>query len=151
MSRTPRLRTFAIAGLILAIPLVAFAGPWAERQLDPQDKIDFITARVAKVVDADDEQRALIADKADALVVSMTPIHEEGDALRQQFQAALAAEELDPVLLEDLRQDGIALADRATSVLLDHFVDVASELSQEQRQALSEHHGHHARHRFGHH
>jgi hypothetical protein len=56
--------------------------------------------------------------------------------VREEFKAALTGATVDRAKLEDARSRGIALADKASGVLVDAIADTAEVLSADQRGEL---------------
>ena len=93
-------------------------------------------AWVAGSVDATPEQEQRIEEILTGMVETLYPLREEHRAHRRELVSALARPEIDRGVLERIRSEEIALADRASQALLDAVADASDVLTMEQRQAL---------------
>ncbi len=97
---------------------------------------DFLLARV----DATDAQEAQVEAILDEVAGPAFELKLEGQDLREEVRASLDGGAVDAAALESARTRGLDLADRASALALDTFVDVANVLTPEQRAELSELH-----------
>jgi hypothetical protein len=154
MSETPNRPARLVGGALLlaaivAAPLaLAAGGGWRDGwhggcdRSSPQsaaelrDRMDGPAERFADRVDATDAQRAEIDAALDTLAPRLWTLKDRHEALRGDAQAAFAEEELDRAELDELRREGLALADEASVAALDAVWRVADALSVEQRREL---------------
>lgn len=91
-------------------------------------------------VDATPEQEERVGAILDELAEPAFALKAEGQELRADVHASLDGGRVDAEALEEARQDGLDLADRASALALDAFVDLAAVLTPEQRAELAELH-----------
>lgn len=89
-------------------------------------------------VDASDDQVAAIDAILDEAAPGLIALHEEGHQLHLDLRDELSAATVDPAAVEDIRQDGLALADRASAQVLGWVVSAANVLDAEQRATLAD-------------
>lgn len=87
-------------------------------------------------VDGTDEQTQKIQAIAGAAATDMMTYREEHKTLRNEFQQALSAPDIDRDQLEGLRVNALDLADRASARLVSAIADIAEVLNVNQRQKL---------------
>lgn len=136
----------AIVGALVTIPVVAFAaggpahgchrGPEPKSTADIREHLAMGADHMLDKVDATDAQR----DEVDALLDTLAPelwsFKTEHEGIHDDFQAALTAETVDRAKLESVRVRGLALADKASGVLIDSIADTAEILTVDQRGEL---------------
>ena len=66
-------------------------------------------------------------------------LRDQSDLVRERLEAALAATEVDASVIEELRQDTQRLASEAIDLTFEVAIEVAGELTAEQRAELAEH------------
>jgi len=96
-------------------------------------------------VDATDEQVDQIVAIAEAATADLHGLRDEHEAQREALVAAISADEVDRDALEQLRAEGIELADGASVRLVTAIADAAAILTPEQRRSLIEEHAQHRR------
>lgn len=89
-------------------------------------------------VDGTNAQRAALDPIIDRTVPELLALRVEGKGLKAEFHAALTEGELDRDELEGLRLRGIAMANVASSKVLDALVEISNVLTPEQRADLAE-------------
>jgi Spy/CpxP family protein refolding chaperone len=94
--------------------------------------------RVLDYVDATDEQRADVQAIVQDAVPDGMALRQQGRGLKAELHDALLAEQVEADEVEGIRQDGLALADRATALGMDVLVDLAQVLTLEQREQLAD-------------
>lgn len=87
-------------------------------------------------VNATDEQTAQIDAVLDRLAPELFALKAEHEEIRQDFHAALTAPQINGAEIEEIRKDGLTLADEASKVVIGGIVDVANVLDAEQRGEL---------------
>ena len=145
-----------VAAVIVALPLLAvavFAGtravasPWGHHHWgdrDPtleeaQEHVNRWTDHVLDRLDATDEQRAEIRLIVDEALPEMLALRTEGRALKREGREMLLVEPIDRAGLEQVRVEGIQLADRASARGLQVFIDITEVLTPEQRKEVADH------------
>jgi len=93
-------------------------------------------------VQATDAQKAKIDPLVKAAMDDLKPLHEQLHALHKQLLQQASAPTIDRAALEATRQQGLALADKASKRLLQLVADVGDVLTPEQRKKLAEHLSH---------
>ncbi|MDH3686953.1 MAG: Spy/CpxP family protein refolding chaperone [Myxococcales bacterium] len=96
-------------------------------------------------VDATDEQVEQIVAIAEAATEDLHGLRDQHEAHREALVAAIGGDEIDRDALEELRAEGIELADGASQRLVTAIADAAAILTPEQRKALIEEHARHHR------
>lgn len=91
-------------------------------------------------VDATEAQEAEVSAILDEVAEPAFSLKREGQELRGEVHASLSGGQVDAEALEEVRQEGLDLADRASALALDTFVDLAAVLTPEQRSELAELH-----------
>jgi Spy/CpxP family protein refolding chaperone len=99
-----------------------------------------------RAVDATEAQQAEGKVVVERLVDQLIPLGERHREHRQAVARELVKPQIDRAALEQLREEGIAMADEASRIAVDGMVDLAEVLSPEQRAELLElvhrfHHG----------
>ena len=97
-------------------------------------------------VDATDEQVDAITEIAVAATEDFHSLREQHRSHREAVVAALGGDEVDREALEQLRAEGLALAETASARFVTAVADAADVLTPEQRRELIEAHD---RHRHG--
>lgn len=136
----------AIVGTLVAVPVVAFAkgGPpmgchghgEPKSAADIREHLAMGAEHMLDKVDASDAQRDEVDGVLDALAPELWTFKSEHEGIRDEFQAALTGEQVDRAKLEGARVRGLALADKASSTVLDAVADTAEILSADQRGEL---------------
>lgn len=103
-----------------------------------QARFDKVTQRALKKVDATEDQKAKIKPIADDLAAALYGFREERRAIRSRLVDALEADRVDPGEVAKIREDALALADRASKKVTEAMVRASAVLSPEQRRKLLE-------------
>lgn len=136
-------RSWIKRGLFLALVPLGAAGchhRWhghknvSEAEL--QERLADGTEDVMDYVDASDDQTARVKAVVSQAATDLRALREEHKTLKNEFQQALAAPNVDRDQLEGLRVNALDLADRASERLLAAIADVADVLTVSQRQKL---------------
>jgi len=110
-------------------------------------------ARISRLyadVQATDAQKARIGPLVKAAMADLKPLHEQLHELHKKLLEQASATIVDRAALEATRQQGLALADKASKRILQLVADVGDVLTPEQRKKLAEHLGrHHGRRMHG--
>ncbi len=101
-------------------------------------RFDKVTERALRKVDATEEQKAKIRPIADDLANALYGFREEHRAIRARFVKAFEADKVDPAEIAKIREDALALADRASKKVTESMVKASEVLSPEQRRKLAE-------------
>jgi len=101
-------------------------------------RFDKVTQRAFKKIDATAEQRAKIQPISDDLAAALYGFREENRAIGTRFIKAFEADKVDPAEFAKIREDAIALADRASKKLNEAIVNASGVLTPEQRRKLVE-------------
>lgn len=144
MSRT----LLVVPALALATPALAFGpgfGPGPDGHHSPEERAERLDKALGEV-GATEEQKSTIRTFFEETAPTLKALHDEGRQLREEMQEVfLNSPVIDRAEVELLRVDAVDLFDRASSTMLDLFVDVANVLTVEQRTQLHElkeaHHG----------
>ena len=154
----------ALVGLGTAIGVVATEGPrhigwhaWKEwrhhgraaTETEAREHAKHFSEWILDEVDASDAQREQIDEVLDTFVAKAWPLREQHREHRQALIAELGRPEVRRESLEELRTQGLALADTLTGELVEALVAVSGILDAEQRLALVERMTH-RRHRHHH-
>lgn len=89
--------------------------------------------RMLDLVEATDAQRAAIKGIADAAKLKAEPIRAQHRAMREQARAQMNSGTVNRTAAESLRQQMLALHDQASKIRLDTMLDIADQLTPEQR------------------
>ncbi len=131
---------FAVKG---AMAGAGMGGGWAchrggpESAAELREHMDFMSDRALDLVGASAAQRDGIASILDEAAPQAWGFREEGQALRERFRAALTADPVDEAALDQVRKEGLLLADRASAQALDDVVEASKTLTPEQRVRLA--------------
>jgi Spy/CpxP family protein refolding chaperone len=108
-------------------------------------RLEFATDWILSRIEASDEQRQQVQAIVQATVQELVPVHAQHHQNRQRMRQALTQPTIDRVLLGDIRQAELQLADTASERIVTALVDVAEILTPEQRTKLAEftRHWHH--------
>ncbi len=101
-------------------------------------KFDKVTQRALKTADATEDQKARIRPIADDLAVALYGFREERRAIGARFIKAFEADTVDPAEVAKIREDALALADRASKKMTEALVKASAVLAPEQRRKLAE-------------
>ncbi len=101
-------------------------------------KFEKVTQRALKKADATEDQKARIKPIADDLATALYGFREEHRAIRSRFIKAFEAEKVDPAEVGKIREDAVALADRASRKITEAIVKASDVLTPEQRRKLTE-------------
>jgi len=104
-----------------------------------RERFDKLTQRALKKIDATEDQKARIKPIADDLAAALYGFREEHRAIRSRFIKAFEAEKVDPAEVAKIREDALALADRASKKMTEAMVKASEVLSPGQRRKLAEH------------
>jgi hypothetical protein len=140
--RRARRGAFLIGVPVILAGGLAFAGMGGHGPCggppDPAQMADFARERVGEAltaIDATPEQKEAITAIVDEGLTQAQDLHERGHALRGRVKEAMgrnaSREEL-----EVLRQEGIALADEGSRLMLDRVSEVRGQLTDAQWQKL---------------
>jgi len=91
-----------------------------------------------RAVDATEAQKAEGKAVVERLVDQVIPLAERHRAHREAVARELVKPQIDRVALEQLREEGMAMADEASRIAVDGVADLAEVLSPEQRAELLE-------------
>jgi Spy/CpxP family protein refolding chaperone len=91
-----------------------------------------------RAVDATEAQRADGKAVVERLVDQLIPLAERHRAHREAVARELVQPQIDRAALEQLREEGMAMADEASRIAVDGVADLAEVLSPEQRAELLE-------------
>ncbi len=91
-----------------------------------------------RAVDATDQQKEEGRVVIERLVDQLVPLREQHLAHRQAVARELLEPQIDRAALEQLRSEGLGLADEASRIIVDGVADLAEVLSPEQRTELLE-------------
>lgn len=128
-----RIVPLMIASAALSAPAFAFDGP---DDREPGERLE----KAFEVTDATEEQRLTIRGLFEDTLPELRSFHEEGRDLRERMHDAFRAEVVDRAEVEDIRLDGLDLADRVSATVLDLMVVAGNVFTQDQRITLMEHH-----------
>ncbi len=107
---------------------------------DLRDRMDVGVRFLGSQVDTTEAQEAEMEAILDELAPVAWELRTEGRALRAEVRDSLDGGDVDAEALEQARQDGLDLADRASALMLDTFVDISEVLTPEQRIELADLH-----------
>ena len=153
-NRGRRRRSMIVAAVALPLAAVAalagtraVASPWGHHHWgdrDPtleeaQEYVNRWTNHVMDRLDATEEQRAEVRLIIDEALPEMLAFRRQGRELRGEGRELLLLEPIDRVGLDQLRAEGIELADRASARGLEVFVDITEVLTPEQRKQIADH------------
>jgi Spy/CpxP family protein refolding chaperone len=99
-------------------------------------------SRLYSEVQAIDAQKAKIDPLVKAAMADLKPLHEQLHELHKKLLEQASAPTIDRAALEATRQQGLALADKASKRVLQLVADVGDVLTPEQRKKLAEHLSH---------
>jgi Spy/CpxP family protein refolding chaperone len=129
----------------VAVPGIAYAfgGPHfghgkVMTEDDAKDYAEFFVKRFSKKIDADKKQQAALQKAIDKRIPELVKLHAEKRAIHKQLIAAVTAEKIDRTTLDTARKNGLDLADRASTLVMDTVMEVADILTPEQRAELAE-------------
>jgi len=91
-----------------------------------------------RAVDATDQQKEEGRVVVERLIDQLVPLREQHVAHRQAVARELLEPQIDRAALEQLRTEGLGLADEASLIIVDGVADLAEVLSPEQRTELLE-------------
>jgi Spy/CpxP family protein refolding chaperone len=139
----PRLRWAAlVACLILAAGVITGCGrhrhEGAKTPEEFRQRFDKATQRALKKADVTDDQKARIKPIADEMATALYGFREEHRAIRSRFVKAFEAEKVDPAEVAKIREDAVALADKASRTMTEAIVKASAVLTPEQRRKLAE-------------
>lgn len=136
----------AIVGALVTVPVVAFAKggppmgchghPEPTSAADIREHLAMGADHMLDKVDATDAQRDEVDAVLDTLAPELWSFKTEHEGIRDELQVALTGETVDRAKLEDARVRGLALADKASSAVLEAVADTAEILSADQRGEL---------------
>ncbi|RZT09533.1 protein refolding chaperone Spy/CpxP family [Duganella sp. CF402] len=132
-----------IAAFLLGSTLAVGIGAYAvERHSDhhgggPGSHI----GRLYAEVQATDAQKAKIDPLVKAAMADLKPLHEQLYELHKKLLEQASAPTIDRAALEATRQQGLALADKASKRIIQLVADVGDTLTPEQRKKLADHIG----------
>ncbi len=101
-------------------------------------KFDKVTQRALEKADATEDQKAGIKPIADDLATALYGFREEHMAIRSRLIRAFEAEKVDPAEVAKIREDALALADRASRKITEAMVKASDVLTPAQRRKLVE-------------
>lgn len=128
-------------GVILAMVPLGVAGCHGRGHGSASDeeiaeRIEGGTEDVMDYVDASEDQTTKVKGIVTTAAKDLKTFREEHKTLRNEFQQALSAPDIDRDQLEGLRVNALDLADRASARLVTAVADVAEVLTVSQRQKL---------------
>ncbi|NVM74697.1 Spy/CpxP family protein refolding chaperone [Duganella sp. SG902] len=129
-----------IAAFLLGSTLAVGIGTYAVDR--HQDGHRSHIGRLYAEVQATDAQKAKIDPLVKAAMDDLKPLHEQLHALHKKLLEQASAPTIDRAALEATRQQGLALADKASKRLIQLVADVGDALTPEQRKKLAEHLSH---------
>ncbi len=135
----------AVLATLLVLPFAAAHkgwGPFKRAEVTPelvQERMTYVADKVMDKLDGTEAQRSELDALIDSLVPDAVAFHKEGRALKAKFRAALTSDTIDAKELENLRQEGLSLADRASRRALSAIVTASAITPPEQRQQLQAH------------
>jgi Spy/CpxP family protein refolding chaperone len=91
-----------------------------------------------RAVDATDQQKEDGRVVVERLIDQLIPLREQHLAHREAVARELVKPQIDRAALEQLRTEGLGMADEATRIVVDGVADLAEVLSPEQRRELLE-------------
>ncbi len=103
-----------------------------------REKFDKATMHALGKVDATEDQKARIKPIADDLATALYGFREEHRAIRARLVKAFEAEKVDPAEVAKIREDALALADRASKKMTEAMVKASEVLTPAQRRKLAE-------------
>jgi Spy/CpxP family protein refolding chaperone len=103
-----------------------------------QERADFAIDFVLSRVDASDDQKAQIKAIVGSAIVELFPLVDQHKTNREAFVVELSNPTIDRDALEQLRQNGLGMADQASTRLVSTIADAAEVLTPEQRNELIE-------------
>lgn len=103
-----------------------------------REHMGFVSDHALDEVDATDAQYASIEAILDEAAPKIVDTHQEARALKQRLRETLIADPTNRAALEEIRQEGLALADRASSDAMDKLSEAAAVLTPEQRATLAD-------------
>ena len=89
-------------------------------------------------IDATDEQEAKVDAVLDRVAPELFALKADHEAIRDELRTALTADQIDAQAIEEIRKDGLALADDASKIVIGGIVDIANVLDKDQRAELDE-------------
>jgi Spy/CpxP family protein refolding chaperone len=98
-------------------------------------------SRLYTEVQATDAQKAKIDPLIKAAMADLKPLHEQLHELHKKLLEQASAPTIDRAALEATRQQGLALADKASKRIIQLVADVGDTLTPEQRKKLADHIG----------
>jgi len=110
-------------------------------QMDPADidrRVEWMTGRLAKDVNATADQREKLSVVAKAAAKDLLPLRETMQQARKQAQDLLGQATVDRAAIEKLRSDQMANVDTMSKRVSAALADAAEILSPEQRRQLAE-------------
>lgn len=136
----------AVGGAAFFIPRAFAGGGWGGHgchsepatAADLRERAGWGAEHLMDAVDADDAQRAALEGVLDGAVPEAFAFRQEGRALHEDLAEALGGPTVDRARLEELRLDGLDLADRASARAMDWVAEAASILRPEQRATLKD-------------
>lgn len=105
---------------------------------DPAAAASFVAEEVADRADATDEQTAQIEEVLTGLFAELHDLRADRETLRLQTREALLAEDVDPAVLEGLRQRVLERVDAGSLAVTDALVELGGILDAEQRAELAD-------------
>jgi Spy/CpxP family protein refolding chaperone len=123
---------------LLGCALAAGAGSWAMDRHHHRGERSHL-GRLYAEVQATDAQKAKIDPLVQAAMKDLQPMHEQLRQLHQQLLQQASAATIDRAAMEGTRQQGLALADKASKRVLQLVADVGETLTPEQRKKLAGH------------
>lgn len=136
-----------VGGAALIIPRAFAGGGWSgghgchsepASAEDLRERADWGASWLLDEVDATDAQRDQIGGILDEAAPQAFELRKEGRALHEDLASTLSAPTVDRAALEEIRLNGLDLADRASSKALDWLARGATVLTPEQRADLKE-------------
>lgn len=155
LETAPRARLTRPRWLLVALPALLLGGTLASQAYafphghggTPEEHQAFVQKRVDRMLEkvkATDDQKTRIHAALDSARPQFQALRAERQKLHQQAAAALTADQVDPNTIEQLRQQGVKLADQSSAIMSRTLVQVANILTPAQRKEAMEHFRMHA-------
>jgi Spy/CpxP family protein refolding chaperone len=117
-----------------------FFGHGAGMDVDSaQDFARFMTRRLLGEIEATPEQRSRVVAIVEAAVKDLHPLRDQTRASHEQSVKLMTAATIDRAAAERLRAQQIALHEQGSKRLVQALLDIAEQLTPEQREKLAKH------------
>ena len=126
-----------VLGTLFVLPFAFASSGWGKRCPKTPEQMKehagFFADKLLNRVDATGAQRNEVDALLDELLPDVFAMKKEGRALKERIHAALQAETVDAAELENLRQEGLAIADKASKKAIEGVVRLGDILTPAQR------------------